>query len=205
VYKHVYSVPFDDPEGKYEALRSITETTAASLGIELCRLAEEVKSPSGKARTAKSPKTRRLYRSLVRRAFEEERFAAAQVFPVPAQKQPLVSRSILGGVTLSTDEEFEASEILVETAENPSPCSPLSERLYCDRTGRQNLAFRVWDADKCHWTAFDECDGFVSGKMTLHQARPFPEPFCRSNLEELAISHLSKTGGECYFRFTFSA
>ncbi|KAF1913627.1 hypothetical protein BDU57DRAFT_541030 [Ampelomyces quisqualis] len=195
VYRDVYSVPFDDPEGKYEALRGIIEDLAASLGISLCRLSAEVSSLSGKARTAKSPKTRRLYRALVRRASQEERVAVAQVSLV--QEQPSVPRPYLGGLALSTNEEFEASEILVESAESPCPYeSPISRR-----AGLPSLVFRVWDSNSA--TLFSEEHGFVSYTFTSW-ARPFPPPFAPKGLGKhvltiLTHTHLSKQGGPSAF------
>ena len=79
VYKGVMAVPFEDSEGVYDEIRRNIAATAFSLDIDIQKLEEEKVSPSGGARDAKSRKTRMLYKSLVRRASQEETARAVQM------------------------------------------------------------------------------------------------------------------------------
>ena len=79
VYKGVMAVPFEDSEGVYDEIRRNIAATAFSLDIDIQKLEEETVSPLGRARNAKSRKTRMLYKSLVRRASQEEKARAVQM------------------------------------------------------------------------------------------------------------------------------
>jgi hypothetical protein len=171
VYKAVFSVPFDDPEDVYGAIRNIIEVMARKLDIKLYRLEEESTSPSGKARKAKSAKTRKLYKILVRKASQEERANAIrsqtiEAFPVMAPP--------LGSVALRVDGEFEASEYLVDTEDDfnlatqrTMPTSPIAGT-------EAKLGFRVWSPKTSRTKLTD--DGFVSEAFSIWRG-PFPKPF----------------------------
>jgi hypothetical protein len=148
VYKAVFSVPFDDPENIFDEIRSTIETTAKDLDVDLERLDEEAKSPSGRGRKAKSRRTRKIHRQLVRKASREEKAQAVQ--------RPLVANGsiippLLGGVTLGTTVEFDTSELLCNVEDCTSPeVQPLGHVVDVAPTIPSNtdatLGWRVWDA-----------------------------------------------------------
>jgi hypothetical protein len=118
VYRSVFSVPFEDPEGVYGQVRSVIEATALKLDIDIQRLAEENPLPSGRAREAKSLKTRRLYKILVLKARRETAMGAQ---PPTVEDHPVYPPA-LGRMTLNTSEESEAEEFLTDTdGMQPSP------------------------------------------------------------------------------------
>jgi hypothetical protein len=142
-YRAVFlSVPFADPEDKYGAIRRTIERTASCLGIILQRLKEEILSPSvGKGRTARSPKTRKTYRALVRKASREAKAGPVQMPEVP-QSPTTVPR--LGGYAVATDIDSDSSEDIVDL-ETPSVCRKSFETMFDGHDTLPKLAFRVWD------------------------------------------------------------
>ncbi|KAF2823324.1 hypothetical protein CC86DRAFT_384695 [Ophiobolus disseminans] len=186
VYREVLSVPFDDPDHVYDDVRGNIEATAQLLNIELHKLASEVSSPSGSARKAKSARTRKLYKSLVRRTARQEKAKANQL--------PMIEKAELriqnfGGVAIDMDAESdmvetfsdseEVSSLVVEPAE-PSP--PLTET-------EPQLGFRVWD-DRSR-AKYTEEIGFLSEAFSIWRG-PSPPPFSPASAEgRQAISLLS--------------
>ena len=165
-FARVMAVPFHDPEGRYNEIRLIIEETAAEFGIPLSRRKTEKRFQSGAAQHAKSPRTRRAYKSLVRRAAlkEKEKARAARQMtrsvqrPLPQELPTAVPP--IGRVALTVDSRQEDEEIwsdvedyrnLAITPPGPRPTEPPSTR---------HIAFRVWDANSR--TLFDEDAGFVS-------------------------------------------
>jgi hypothetical protein len=171
VYKAVISVPFDDPQNVYGPIRNMIEATALKLGIKLYRLGEELTSPSGKARRAKSAKTRKLYKSLVRRTSQEEQANAIRTRMMEAL---LVLAPPLGSVALKVNGDFEASEYLVDTEDDfnlavqrTMPTSPIADT-------EPKLGFRVWSPKTSRTKLTD--DGFISEAFLIWRG-PFPKPF----------------------------
>jgi hypothetical protein len=106
-------IPFADPIGEYEAMRNIIEAAAAELDIELHRLSEEVVSLSGKAKFSRSPRIRKAYRSLVKRA----RHTQSTI-----KKTQYTQSTRAGGFAFRADAPFEAVDLVVAKEDNtPSP------------------------------------------------------------------------------------
>ncbi|CAO2657533.1 Nn.00g036590.m01.CDS01 [Neocucurbitaria sp. VM-36] len=190
-YRDVMSVPFDDPEGVYDELRNIIETTAKDLDIEIYKLREEMFYRSGHAATAKSPGVRRQYRSLVRKAILEKKAMAIQI---PVTQQP-VQR--LGGMTLSTT-SWEESEFLSEPERNDTSSS----------LWRPHLVFRVWDESSK--TAYIKGKGFLAGAFAPpYEWQKIPPPIPRNDphhaFKIIAHLHLSKDGDSPLFIATSSS
>lgn len=144
VYKAVFEIPFDDPEDVYGEFRRNIESTAQMLGITLEECHAEDTSPSGSARKAKSLRTRRLYKALVRKAVQD---AKGRQAPLPPRQQSSSLIDRLGGMTLSTNADFDLSETLVDVEDyadsDVRPVDPTPPR----SKDRSKLAFRVWGQD----------------------------------------------------------
>jgi hypothetical protein len=179
-YARVMSIPFHDPEGRYDNIRGIIEETAMQAGIDLSRREVEVSFHSGAARYAKSPKTRRLYRSLVRRAAEKgkERARGARRMdkfvstpstpPLSRRNRPLGRTALLVGSDDETEENWSDVEDLNPGAGIPNGLRPLIEPI------KRNIAFRVWDENSR--TKFSEKAGFVSQAFSIWRGE-YPPPF----------------------------
>ncbi|XP_014561189.1 hypothetical protein COCVIDRAFT_87601 [Bipolaris victoriae FI3] len=203
-YARVMAIPFHDPQGRYNAIRGIIEETAIDLGVSLQRREIEIAFNSGAARWAKSPRTRRLYRSLVRRAAQKEkekgRISRLTQSVVLSSDQQAISMSecLLGNVALSTDNQEEKwSDV-----ENPSPRAASVKKLRSlIEPIKRNIAFRVWD--KNSRTPFSEEDGFVSQAFSIWRGE-HPPPFTpdgegRAALKLLTNLHLCLKGGASTF------
>jgi hypothetical protein len=149
VYRDVFFSPFE-PRGKYVAILKAIDIAAREIGIKIQRLQEEHTFRAGEARSARSPKTRRLYRSLVRRASQDRRIGAMYT---QTQTEPPARIPALGNIAMTTDAKFEESEHVTD-AEGPEICVP--EEM---STKQPTLAFRVWDADSR--AKFSLQDGFT--------------------------------------------
>lgn len=176
-YARVMAIPFHDPQGRYNAIRGIIEETAIDLGVSLQRREIEIAFNSGAARWAKSPRTRRLYRSLVRRAAQKEKEKGrisrlTQPVVLSSDQQAIsMSECLLGNVALSTDNQEEKwSDV-----ENLSPRAASVKKLRSlIEPIKRNIAFRVWD--KNSRTTFSEEDGFVSQAFSIWRGE-HPPPF----------------------------
>ncbi|EUC47864.1 hypothetical protein COCMIDRAFT_34602 [Bipolaris oryzae ATCC 44560] len=204
-YARVMAIPFHDPEGRYNAICEIIEATAADSGIDLQRRDTEIAFNSGAARWAKSPRTRRLYRSLVRRAAQKEkekgrisRSTQAVVLPSDQQEIP-IPECLLGNIVLYTDDQDEG---MWSDVENPSPSTALVEKLRSSiEPIRRKIALRVWD--KNSRTIFSKEDGFVSQAFSIWRGE-YPPPFTpdgegRAALKLLTNLHLCLKGGASTF------
>ncbi|KAF5850663.1 hypothetical protein GGP41_010296 [Bipolaris sorokiniana] len=204
-YARVMAIPFHDPEGRYNAIRGIIEETATDSGIDLQRRETEIAFDSGAARWAKSPRTRKTYRSLVRRAAQKEkekgqisRLTEPVVLPSDQQEIP-ISECVLGNVALSTNNQDE--ERWSDT-ENPSPRTALVEQVRSSMEPiKRKIAFRVWDENSR--TIFSKEDGFVSQAFTIWRGE-YPPPFTpdgegRDALKLLTNLHLCLKGGASTF------
>jgi hypothetical protein len=142
VYRAVFAVPFDDPEGRYGALRSKIERMASSLGISLQRLEheEDISKKAGKGKLSKSPIVRRRHRALVK-ASRETRMCPVQM-PEVAQSPITIPR--LGGYPVTTDIDSDSSEDIVDS-EIPSTCHQTFGPAFRSHKNVPKLAFRVWD------------------------------------------------------------
>ncbi|KAL6151255.1 hypothetical protein ACJBU6_10243 [Exserohilum turcicum] len=206
-FARVMSVPFDDPEGRYDEIRGIIEDTAAEPGINLPRRETEVHFTSGTARYAKSPRTRRTYRALVRKATQQEKEKAriarmSQLVELPACRQPASIPYRLGRIDISMHPDQMDKETWSDVEDSPSS-SPLAPITPGTRTppAVRNIAFRVWDANSR--TAFTEESGFVSQAFTIWR-NEYPPPFSPDGQGRQALMiftnlHLSLTGGASTF------
>lgn len=140
-----HSVPFQDPMGRYEEIKSIIEATAQNLGIPLCKREVETKFPSGRAARAKSEHTRKIYRTLVRQASQNSR---PQGSKWPSRLESSSPMSALGGFPTATREKFADSESLVDEDAEVSPASRVCEVTASPVKSFDTpcLAFRAWDA-----------------------------------------------------------
>ncbi|KAJ4373989.1 hypothetical protein N0V83_002728 [Neocucurbitaria cava] len=183
-FGQVMAVPFHDPDGVYDDVRSAIETTAKELDIEIVRLQEEVTYRSNHAATAKSPGTRKKYKSLIQKAALEWDLRAVQ--------PPLVIRR-LRGTTLSAT-SWEEDEVLTD-----------SERNEAKSSSRPHLVFRVWE-DGASLTNYD--GGFTAGAFK-GWPRPYPAPIAPDDPSQaftiLARLHLSRKGHTPCFIATSSS
>jgi hypothetical protein len=145
--------------GEYKAIRSIIEAAAAELNIELHQLSEEVVSLSGKARFSRSPRIRKAYRSLVKRA----KYTHAQN---TTKKTQYTQAMRLSGFTSRADAPFEAVDLVVDKENDtflplPRPMQPLPATL----SPTPSLAFRTWDESS--GTSFCEEAGFTAGAVSI--------------------------------------
>jgi hypothetical protein len=165
-------------------------------------LQEEHVFPSGEARTARSPKTRKLYRQLVRKAAQEMRVEATHNPPTPTPTRVPITIPLLGNIALTTDAKSEQSEYLVdadvEEHQSPGTHAPMKKPM---KFGEPTLAFRVWDSDSR--AKFSTQNGFVSEAFQMWKG-PFPEPFQPDRAGKQALTilmniHLSMKGGSSAF------
>jgi len=196
-FDRAMKVPFHDPEHKYDEIHAIIEDTASESGIDLSRRTHEVSYIPGLARTAKSPKTRKHYKSLVRRALKREK-EKARALRRPAPEDLPLQALQLGGMTLA-EQDNEETWSDVDGYHTP-PITPTQPTL---RTppGRNTIGFRVWDANSR--TIFDDETGFVSQAFSIWRGE-FPPPFSPDGQGQQALMlltnlHLSMSGGASAF------
>ncbi|KAI4690776.1 uncharacterized protein J4E88_002249 [Alternaria novae-zelandiae] len=196
-FDRVMKVLFHDPEHKYDEIHAIIEDTASESGIDLSRRTHEVSYTPGLARTAKSPKTRKHYKSLVRRALKREK-EKARALRMPAPEDLPLQALQLGGMTLA-EQDNEETWSDVDGYHTP-PITPTQPTL---RTppGRNTIGFRVWDANSR--TMFDDETGFVSQAFSIWRGE-FPPPFSPDGQGQHALMlltnlHLSMSGGASAF------
>ena len=196
-FDRVMKVLFHDPEHKYDDIHAIIEETASEFGIDVSRRIQELQYTSGLAKTAKSPKTRKHYKSLVRRARQRER-ERVRAIDMPAFES-IPSRGLpLGGLALA-EQEGEESWSDIDNS-HASPATPTQPNLRAP-PGTHSIAFRVWDANSR--TTFDEEMGFVSQAFTIWRG-DFPPPFSPEGQGQQALMlltnlHLSMSGGASAF------
>ncbi|KAI4653482.1 hypothetical protein J4E93_001248 [Alternaria ventricosa] len=196
-FDRVMKVPFHDPEHKYDEIHAIIEDTACESGIDLSRRTHEVRIESGLARTAKSPKTRKHYKSLVRRALKREK-ERARALRTPAPEDLPLQALQLGGMTLA-EQDDEGTWSDVDGYHTP-PITPTQSRPRAP-PGRNTIGFRVWDANSR--TMFDDETGFVSQAFSIWRGE-FPPPFSPDGQGQQALMlltnlHLSMSGGASAF------
>ncbi|USP82623.1 hypothetical protein yc1106_09897 [Curvularia clavata] len=196
-FARVMAVPFHDPEGIYKDIYQIIDEAAADIGLELPRREIEEMFVSGMARYAKSPKTRRTYKSLVRRAAEREkaRFAPMnQCVQLTSPRPPLsIPKELLGHKALVLRAEEEVDECWIDAEDLSSPISP--------ELTKRTIAFRVWDSESR--TDFSEETGFTSQAFTIWRGE-YPPPFSpegqgQQALKVLTNLHLCLKGGASTF------
>ncbi|KAH7073382.1 hypothetical protein FB567DRAFT_633216 [Paraphoma chrysanthemicola] len=198
VFRAVFSVPFDDPDNIYNETRRDIETIAKHLDIDLQLLKEEVPSPTGLAQKAKSIKTRKLYRQLVRKASREGKAPAVQSPRVDTVRSTLPT---MGSMTIGASNE--TAEILCDT-EDSSQLRPMKDVELVETTSTNSiteptLGFRVWSTTSSR-TRFTEQDGFISEAFASVWKGELPPPFSREGEGAQAIKlltnwHLSMSGG----------
>jgi len=197
-FDEVLKVPFSDPDNWFHEIHKIIRVRAAEIGVEMIWRECEEKHELGRARFAKSPKIRRYYKHLVRSARErrEERSRAAQAPPVEDLPLPGLQ---LGGTPMVEQDVEESWSDIVDGYHTPpiTPTQPIPRAL----AGRNNVAFRVWDANSR--TRFDDETGFVSEFFSTWRGDFLP-PFTPDGQGQQAImmltnSHLNKDGGASAF------
>lgn len=192
VYDQVYSIPFQDPQGRYSDLRKLIEETARDLNIDLQRLEEEKIVPSGTAAKARSTRVRKHYKWLVKRASETKSKA-----PAVAEMQSLSLRDKpLGGIPLAVSDAWD-HELLSDAEDYVAPAVASASRARSRLPTTHHIAFRVWDEDSR--TKFTEAKGFLSEAHTMWRGE-YLEPFTfegqgRQALMLLASNHLCMRGG----------
>ncbi|KAL5119553.1 hypothetical protein ACEQ8H_002618 [Pleosporales sp. CAS-2024a] len=206
VYKDVFSVPFDDPAGTFTRHRALIEATATRLNITLHRLQTELVSPTGKARSARSPSIRKTYKSLVRRASQEEK---ARAFQDPDPKRAPISNLGLGRTVLCTNPEMQDSEHFV-TSEDPPSIHLFSLHHTMSTNSAPALGFRVW-SDSNSGTKFTKDRGFIAGAMEFWNGPELPPPFDydepngRRIMQLQALTHFYKCQVPSSFVSVFSS
>ena len=169
-YSRVYDVPFDDPEEHYSDIRNTIEATAKDLNIDLQKRQVECEFNSGWAKFAKSPRTRRRYKLLVRQARKERKEATRT--PPTAVQSPVYTCS-LGGMPLFFDDEYDEREVLTDVDEQPSVVvKPNTSRPRLPTT-LPHLAFRCWDESNGHSATYNV--GFIA-KAFVDETGPLPAP-----------------------------
>jgi hypothetical protein len=199
-YGRAIATPFKDPYGVYTGIRNIIEQTASDLGLELLRRKTEVKIISGQAQYAKSPKTRRYWKSLVRRAAQHEKQKARQVLSSSASASSVQVPSS-GGRVLVTTANSDDQEFLTDVEDFSAPVVSSTEPRSSLPLTAPRLGFRVWDANSR--TKFSEDSGFVSEAFSIWR-NEYPPPFSpdgqgRQALMVLTNLHLSMRGGASTF------
>ncbi|KAH7405833.1 hypothetical protein DE146DRAFT_424561 [Phaeosphaeria sp. MPI-PUGE-AT-0046c] len=197
VYRSVFAVPFDDPQDTYRGVRRRIESIASENLIPLCRLEVEQVSPSGRARMAKSRSTRRIYRSFVKKASEEERL-------VPARDDIQVAPRSFGRVALRTA-ELESSEYFTDSEEVVGT-SLASDNAFETSSSRSDempsLAFRVYDANSKGGVNSDN-GSIISEGLALWNGPTPPAP--NGHIVDILLNnHMSMTTGGTSFYLSVS-
>ncbi|KAF3004210.1 hypothetical protein E8E13_006886 [Curvularia kusanoi] len=122
-YSRVFATPFEDPHGRYTEIRSLIEDEAKTLGLGLEKRQHEYVRPSGRAKFAKSPETRKIFRSLVRRAAHNKQAETGQVY---------------------STEGYDDWEIITDAETSPVPAN-IAAPIPGFTTEKPHLTFRVWD------------------------------------------------------------
>jgi hypothetical protein len=189
-FGQVMAIPFNDLEGHYDEIHGIIEDASRDLGVYLPRRKFEVKFNLGTAQFAKSSRTRRVFKSRVRRAAQKERKQEQElVVQMPDLGNLSIHAPALGSTTLSWNrgEAFLDAEDFVDGEASPiasSNASPMIQRRSSLPTSH-HVAFRVWDANSR--TDFTEEQGFT------------PEGEGMQAIKLLTNRHLSKKGGASAF------
>jgi hypothetical protein len=199
VFGRVFSIPFGDPDGRYAEIRALIEAEAIALDLELQQREFEAVVRSGRAKFAKSPKTRRFYKSLVRRASQEAVWQENQdVAYKDATRTSMSVPTTSGAVRMPAEEDW---EILTDVEEctaslNHHSATPVVEcvEMPASASTRPHLTFRVWDA--ANRTKY--VDGSFVAQTFVDWPRPFPEPIALDDPSQagkiLTVLHLSKQG-----------
>lgn len=185
LFRRVFAVPFDDPEGRYANLRAVIETEACTLELDLRRRQFDQQILSGTARYTKSPQIRKTYKCLIRKASQEQCWEGIKV----TTDSRAFARSSMA-VQVSMEDNY---EILTDIDDTPDPVTdgaghprPALPRPY--------LAFRVWDAN--NRTKF--IDGSFVAQAFIDWPRPLPSPIALDDPSGagkiLASLHLCKDG-----------
>jgi hypothetical protein len=192
-FRRVFAVPFDDPMGRYAAIRALLESEADNHHLDLQRRQSEPDIQSGMAKYAGSPKTQKNYLNLVQKS------KAARVrdpLKIPTNLQSITSMAM--AVQLPGDENCE-----IITDAEASPISSAAQ-VHKPATIKPHLTFRVWDAaSRTHFI-----DGGFVAHAFLDWPLPLPAPIALNDPTQagkiLASLHLSKQGGTPVFISTAS-
>jgi hypothetical protein len=195
----VLAVPFEDPQDIYGRTRKTIETVAVQLDIDLHRLDKEA-PPSGKTKKTNTPKFRRQYKILVRKAHEEAARAAqySTIEDVSPQRQGL-------GCMLPSSSEEE--ELFTATEDISDPVNQAVEHIPTIRSSLPKLGYRVWDETSN--TLFSEDRGFVAKYFHLWRG-PLPTPLTPEGdgLKMIKLSgnnHFHREGGPSQWISVFSS
>lgn len=177
-YTRVMNVPFSDPKGEYHEMIQAIQETAASLDLQLKLRAEETIFDSGWAKFAKSPRTRRKYKSLVQRAA----IKSQEPGHGPHDGKLDLHSFKLGAIRMILNEVSEDEEHICDA--DGSPISNIDYRslsnfdkpsvAFQPLTSRKPcLAFRVWDESNQYSALFN--GGFVA-RAFADETGPLPAP-----------------------------
>jgi hypothetical protein len=192
IYGAVFNIPFEDPQDIYGHTRTAIEAAALQLDIDLHRLDEEA-PPSGKTRKTNTPKFRKQYKILVRKAHAEAARAA---------RRCTIENVLPQTQTLSEDEEYYTA-----AEDTPVLLIPRHEHYPSLRSGPPKLGYRVWD--KSSNTLFSEDHGFVAKYFHLWRG-PLPTPLTPEGdgLKMIKLSgnnHFHREGGPSQWISVFSS
>jgi hypothetical protein len=196
-FGRVFATPFHDPNGRYADIRTLIKIEAETLGLSLQRRDMDKKNPSGKAKFARSPKTRSFYKALVRRATQEAKRGAPRI-PVAFS-----TRSIATGAMAACPPLDDDWEIITNIEDSPTPRSNNGDRPAL-ALQKPHLTFRVWDAS----SRTRYVDGDFVAQTFVDWPRPFPPPIPLDDPSHagriFTVLHLSKRGDTPVFISTAS-
>jgi hypothetical protein len=196
-FRRVFAVPFDDPMGRYAAIRALLESTADTHCLDLQRRQSEPDIQSDMARYAESPKTQKFYLNLVQKASQDDD-SVRESHQILAKPRSITSMAM--AVQLPEDDNL---EIITDTESSPTS-SHNSAQVHNLATVKPHLAFRVWDA--ASRTRF--IDGGFLAHAFLDWPLPLPPPIALNDPTQagkiLVSLHLSQQGGAPVFISTAS-
>ncbi|KAF2257625.1 hypothetical protein CC78DRAFT_622481 [Lojkania enalia] len=188
----IFYSAFDDP--RYEDILAMISSEAKKLKIHLPRRLGDVDfGPAfGKARRARSKRTRERYNDLVRRA----QLLAAQTSRSLSQRS-----TAFGGCLLASQD---VTDQFVVADENAKSIQRIRRSRYETFTPNMYLAFRIW-VDGENWTIYNPNDGFISARFAelggLHDEDA--PVMCPRLLKSHIHQHLHPTGGPSPFVSVF--
>lgn len=197
VYDSVFATPFDDPQDTYGSVRRHIERLARGT---LSRLQFENISPAGSARTAKSRQTRRLYKSLVKKASQQNPLEASRQL---CQEDFHSTHQSFGHATIRTEAEFDSSEYFTDSEGVTCTSFTSDEALETSFQDpeRPSLAFRVYDASA---KGLVSADGSIVSEGLVLWKGPMPPAPNGQIVEVLLNNHLSMSRGGTSFYLSVS-
>ncbi|KAJ4326366.1 hypothetical protein N0V94_000041 [Neodidymelliopsis sp. IMI 364377] len=197
----VFATPFHDPDGRYAEIRTLIESEAETLGLNLQRRGIDTTIPSGKAKFARSPRTRSIYKALVRkvsRGAKREAVGTSISQDIATSTRSIVTAAI--AVRPAFDDDW---EIVTNVENSPAPrTNNVHSPIFVSQ--KPHLSFRVWDAS----SRTRYVDGNFVAQTFVDWPRPFPPPIALDDPSQagtiFTVLHLSKRGDTPVFISTAS-